>query len=200
MAQTLAASEQRRRELLADLAHELRTPLATIDGYLEGVADQVMPADQQTLQVLQAETARLRRLVDDLNAVSRAEARQLDLRLAPVKPGELVAAAVQAAQAAYAAKDVTLTAKVDPRLPGSRLMPTASARCWPTCSATPCATPHQAGVSRSPPPPPTAACSSRSPTPARASRPSCWSGSSSASTAPTPPAPTRPTAAAAASA
>jgi two-component system, OmpR family, sensor histidine kinase BaeS len=117
MAQALAASEQRRRELLADLAHELRTPLATIDGYLEGVADQVMPADQQTLKVLRAETARLRRLVDDLNAVSRAEARQLDLHPVPVQPGKLVTAAVQAAQAAYAAKDVTLSARVGPRLP-----------------------------------------------------------------------------------
>src|SRR6266540_2996441 len=72
MAEALAASEQRRRELLADLAHELRNPLATIDDYLEGVADGIMPSDEQTLQVLQAETARLRRLVDDLNAVSRA--------------------------------------------------------------------------------------------------------------------------------
>jgi two-component system, OmpR family, sensor histidine kinase BaeS len=117
MAEALEGSEQRRRQLLADLAHELRNPLATIDGYLEGVADQVMPADQQTLQVLQAETARLRRLVDDLNAVSRAEERQLDLHLARCHPGKLVSAAVQAAQATYAAKDVTLAARVDQHLP-----------------------------------------------------------------------------------
>jgi two-component system sensor histidine kinase BaeS len=117
MAQALEASEQRRRELLADLAHELRTPLATIDGYLEGVADGIMPSDQQTLQVLQAETARLRRLVDDLNAVSRAEERQLDLHLTSCQPDKLVTAALQAAQAAYTAKDVTLATRIDPRLP-----------------------------------------------------------------------------------
>ena len=117
MAEALAASEQRRRELLADLAHELRNPLATIDGYLEGVADGIMPSDEQTLQVLQAETARLRRLVDDLNVVSRAEERQLDLHLVACRPDKLVSAAVQAAQAAYTAKDVALTTRIDPHLP-----------------------------------------------------------------------------------
>ncbi len=117
MAEALQTSEQRRQELLSDLAHELRTPLATIDGYLEGVGDGVMPADQQTLRVLQAETARLRRLVDDLNAVSRAEARQLDLHLTRCQPERLVTAAVQAAQPAYTAKHVTLTANLERRLP-----------------------------------------------------------------------------------
>jgi two-component system, OmpR family, sensor histidine kinase BaeS len=117
MAEALHTSEQRRQELLADLAHELRTPLATIDGYLEGVSDGVMPSDQQTLQVLQAETARLRRLVDDLNAVSRAEERQLDLHLTRCQPDKLITAAVQAAQAAYTAKQVTLAARMDRHLP-----------------------------------------------------------------------------------
>jgi signal transduction histidine kinase len=117
MAEALHTSEQRRQELLADLAHELRTPLATIDGYLEGVSDGVMLSDQQTLQVLQAETARLRRLVDDLNAVSRAEERQLDLQLTRCQPDKLITAAVQAAQAAYTAKEVTLAARMDRHLP-----------------------------------------------------------------------------------
>ncbi len=117
MAEALETSEQRRRRLLADLAHELRTPLATIDGYLEGVADGVMPADEQTWAVLRAETSRLGRLVDDLNAVSRAEERQLELRLARWEPAKLVTAAVQAAAAAYQTKGVTLVEQVDQRLP-----------------------------------------------------------------------------------
>jgi two-component system, OmpR family, sensor histidine kinase BaeS len=117
MAEALDTAEQRRQQLLSDLAHELRTPLATIDGYLEGVGDGVMPADQQTLQVLQAETTRLRRLVDDLGAVSRAEARQLDLHLTRCQPERLISAAVQAAQAAYTTKDVALTTKLQDGLP-----------------------------------------------------------------------------------
>ena len=117
MAEALHTSEQRRQELLSDLAHELRTPLATIDGYLEGVGDGVMPADQQTLQVLQVETARLRRLVDDLGAVSRAEERQLDLQPIRCQPEELISTAVQAAEPAYTTKQVTLKAGVDRHLP-----------------------------------------------------------------------------------
>jgi two-component system sensor histidine kinase BaeS len=117
MAEALHTSEQRRQELLSDLAHELRTPLATIDGYLEGVSDGVMPADQQTLQVLQAETARLRRLVDDLGAVSRAEERQLDLQPTRCHPDELITTAIQAAQPAYNAKGVALEAGIDRDLP-----------------------------------------------------------------------------------
>ncbi len=117
MAEALETSERRRQRLLADLAHELRTPLATIDGYVEGVADGVMAADHETWKVLRTETVRLRRLVDDLNAVSRAEERQLDLRLARWEPAKLVTAAVRAAAAAYQAKGVALVERVDPHLP-----------------------------------------------------------------------------------
>jgi two-component system, OmpR family, sensor histidine kinase BaeS len=117
MAEALQTSEQRRQELLSDLAHELRTPLATIDGYLEGVADGVMAADDETWAVLRTEAARLRRLVDDLGAVSRAEARQLDLHPVRCQPDRLITTAVQAAQAAYTGKGVTLTAELEPGLP-----------------------------------------------------------------------------------
>jgi signal transduction histidine kinase len=117
MAQALESTERRRQALLADLAHELRTPLATLEGYVEGLADGVVAADPDAWRVLQAELVRLRRLVEDLETVSRIEERQLDLHLGPVAPGALVARAVQAAQPAYQAKGVTLTAGVDRSLP-----------------------------------------------------------------------------------
>jgi signal transduction histidine kinase len=113
MAQALESTERRRQALLADLAHELRTPLATLEGYVEGLADGVVAADQDAWGVLQAELVRLRRLVEDLETVSRVEERQLDLHLGPVDPGVLVVRAVQVAQPAYQAKGVTLTAGVD---------------------------------------------------------------------------------------
>jgi len=117
MAAALESAERKRRELLTDVAHELRTPLATVEGYLEGLADGVVPADPETWSLLQAETGRLRRLVDDLAKVSRAEERQLDLHSTQSNPGLLVAAAVQAAAPGYAAKGVVLETKLDRRLP-----------------------------------------------------------------------------------
>lgn len=123
MATALESAEGKRRELLTDVAHELRTPLATVEGYLEGLADGVVPADGETWSLLQAETGRLRRLVDDLAKVSRAEERQLDLHSRPSKPDGLVAAAVQAAAPAYAAKGVALETKLDRRLPSIEVDP-----------------------------------------------------------------------------
>jgi signal transduction histidine kinase len=117
MAATLEATERHRQALLADLAHELRTPLATLEGYVEGLADGVVAADQEAWTVLQAELDRLRRLTEDLTAVSRAEEHQLDLRSSPVDPGALVTRATRAAEPAYAAKGVTLQAHVDRGLP-----------------------------------------------------------------------------------
>jgi signal transduction histidine kinase len=117
MAASLEAGERRRGELLADVAHELRTPLATIQGYVEGIADGVVQPSAETWAVLGAEVQRLRRLADDLQAVSRAEERQLDLHLERTAPAELVEAAVRAAAPAYRARGVSLETAVAPRLP-----------------------------------------------------------------------------------
>ena len=66
MAASLAANEQRRTQLVGDVAHELRTPLATLNGYLEGLEDGVVKPAPQTWTLLRTETGRLTRLVDDL--------------------------------------------------------------------------------------------------------------------------------------
>jgi len=84
MAGSLEATERRRLQLVGDVAHELRTPLATLDGYLEGLEDAVVPANDETWRLLRTETARLTRLVDDLSDLWRAEAREVRLQLAPV--------------------------------------------------------------------------------------------------------------------
>ena len=117
MAASLESAELRRRQLLSDVAHELRTPLATIEGYVEAVRDGIMPASAETWIVLETECERLRRLVDDLQKVSRAEERQLDLYARPIAPASLVAAAVQEARPAYTAKGVALESAVSPSLP-----------------------------------------------------------------------------------
>ena len=81
MAGSLEATERRRLQLVGDVAHELRTPLATLDGYLEGLEDGVVEPSAETWQLLRGETRRLTRLVDDLSELWRAEARQLPLRM-----------------------------------------------------------------------------------------------------------------------
>ena len=94
MAESLEATERRRVELLGDVAHELRTPVSTLDGYLEGLLDGIVPAAPQTWVSLRHETGRLSRLVDDLRDLSRAEARQLSLTLARVDPAAVSRAAL----------------------------------------------------------------------------------------------------------
>lgn len=81
MTGSLEATERRRLQLVGDVAHELRTPLATLDGYLEGLEDGVVAPNTETWRLLRGETARLTRLVTDLQELWRAEARQLPLKV-----------------------------------------------------------------------------------------------------------------------
>ena len=117
MAAALAATERVRADLLRDVAHELRTPLATIRAYVEGLADGVVTPDALTAATLESELDRMQRLVGDLDTVSRAEERQLDLHLRPVVPADLVTAAVEAARPSFTSKGVGLAARVEPGTP-----------------------------------------------------------------------------------
>jgi two-component system sensor histidine kinase BaeS len=117
MALRLESVEATRRRLLADLGHEMRTPLATIEGYLDAAEDGVSVEDEDVLTVLRAQTARLRRLSDDIAAVSRAEEHQLDLHPVPTPPAVLVADAVAAARARATAAGIALRDRVEPGLP-----------------------------------------------------------------------------------
>jgi two-component system, OmpR family, sensor histidine kinase BaeS len=117
MASRLSSVETTRRRLLSDLAHEMRTPVATIGAYLEGIEDGVTPADGSAWAVLREQTHRLSRLAEDISAVSRAEEHQLPLSLRPVHPVDLVSDAVQAAGARFENKGVSLSTTVPTGLP-----------------------------------------------------------------------------------
>lgn len=84
LAQALEQTEQRRMALLTDVAHELRTPIMTIDSYAEGMIDGIIPVEPASLTLIQRETARMKRLVEDLALLSRAEAGQLPVNMRPV--------------------------------------------------------------------------------------------------------------------
>jgi two-component system sensor histidine kinase BaeS len=122
MAATLAGTEDTRRRLLSDLAHELRTPLATLTAYLEGIDDEVEPWNEATRGILGDQVARLARLAKDLDAVSRAEEGHLGLEIQPVSVRELAEAAVLAQSDAFRAKGVDLEAvtSVDANIPADR--------------------------------------------------------------------------------
>ena len=109
LAQRLEGMETNRRRMLADLAHEMRTPLATIDAHLEAIEDGVRELDDPTLAVLRGSTHRLGRLAHDVTAVSRAEEGQLEMSLRPTDPAVLVEVAALAAQDAFDTKGVRLT-------------------------------------------------------------------------------------------
>jgi two-component system, OmpR family, sensor histidine kinase BaeS len=109
MARRLATTDQTRRHLLADLAHELRTPLASMQATIEAINDGILPSDQTTLATLTEQSQRLHRLVGDLSAVSRAEERQLNLHPVLVSAEDLVSGVVTAARPRFDAKGISLT-------------------------------------------------------------------------------------------
>ena len=90
MASALEGAEQRRIELIGDVAHELRTPLTVLQGYLEALADGIFPASDETWAKLTLETDRLGRLAEELQELSRAQAGQLAVSLSPVSVGDAV--------------------------------------------------------------------------------------------------------------
>ena len=84
MAEKLEQVESMRRRLIGDVSHELRTPLTAIKGSMEGLMDGVLPATHETYQQIHSEADRLNRLVDDLQELSRVEARAYQLDVRPV--------------------------------------------------------------------------------------------------------------------
>ncbi|GAB3580843.1 sensor histidine kinase [Calidifontibacter terrae] len=109
----LEHTEATRRRLLSDLAHELRTPIATIEAYLDGLDDGVTTWGEEAARVLRDQTARLHRLADDLGDVSRAEEARLEVVLEPLPVHTVVESAIGALRPDYAAKGVDLRAAYD---------------------------------------------------------------------------------------
>ena len=81
LASALAETETRRVRLLGEVAHEMRTPLTAAEGYVEGLVDGVFAPDDATLGAIAEELRRLRRLAEDLSALSRAEEGRTELRV-----------------------------------------------------------------------------------------------------------------------
>jgi len=113
LAEELAETEQRRLRLLGEVAHEMRTPLTVLDGYVEGMLDNVIPTGPEELNELSAELRRLRRLADDLSALSRAEENRLNLELAYADLSDVVRAAARRLEPQIVDAGLTLVMTAD---------------------------------------------------------------------------------------
>ena len=94
MAFALSQTELRRRQLIGDVAHELRTPLGSIKSVMEGLQDGVLEAEPTTFLSVEREVNRLQRLVRDLEELSKAEAGQIPLEFKQISPNSFVESAV----------------------------------------------------------------------------------------------------------
>jgi signal transduction histidine kinase len=117
MAEKLSEVEAMRRRLIGDVSHELRTPLTAIKGSMEGLMDGVLPATPETFQQIHAEADRINRLVDDLQELSRVEARAYALDLRPVDLSSAVQTVTKRLAPQAEAKRIALDADLRPDLP-----------------------------------------------------------------------------------
>jgi two-component system OmpR family sensor kinase/two-component system sensor histidine kinase BaeS len=112
MAERLQSADRVRRDLMADVAHELRTPLAVLQGRLEGLLDGIYPRDDRHLSQLLDETKMLSRLVEDLRTVALSDAGALQLQKEPTPIDALIHDVVRSMQPDADHKGVILNAIV----------------------------------------------------------------------------------------
>ncbi len=117
MAERLDQVESMRRRLIGDVSHELRTPLTAIKGSMEGLMDGILPANDETFQQIHAEADRLNRLVDDLQELSRVEARAYQLDIRPVNILSLVQTVTKRLAPQAESKRIFLDLDLTPGLP-----------------------------------------------------------------------------------
>jgi two-component system sensor histidine kinase BaeS len=117
MASKLEQAENLRRQLIGDIAHELRTPLSTIKGSMEGLIDGVLPAENETFQEVYKEADRLQRLVQDLQDLNRVEAGVVQLKPEPIPVKTLIETARSRLNRQFEEKGVSLSVDIPAPLP-----------------------------------------------------------------------------------
>lgn len=113
MAERLQVNDRQRRDMLADISHELRTPITVIQGNVEGMLDGVYSTDEARLKSIIEETQILSRLVDDLRTLALAESGALRLKHEPTNVAELVRDAVSAFEAQGKEREIRIETVLD---------------------------------------------------------------------------------------
>ncbi len=117
MSNDLARSLELRRQMTADIAHELRTPISIILGHAEAVHDGVLPSSPETFEIVREEAERLEHLVEDLRTLSMADAGELKLSIQPYPAEELLRSAEKVYAHHARQKHVTIEVQADAALP-----------------------------------------------------------------------------------
>jgi len=121
LSENLEKNEILRKNMVADIAHELRTPLVTLRGMIEALEDGVVEPDAATIDSLKEDVLLLTRLVDDLQQLALAEAGQLELDLMPVDAGEMLRGVTARFEAELAQKGVRCVVEAPGDLPPVRV-------------------------------------------------------------------------------
>jgi len=117
MTSELDQAERLRQNLVADVAHELRTPLSVLQGNLHAILDDVYPLDKAEIAHLYDETRLLSRLVDDLRELALADAGQLGINLASIDVADVIRTAASNFEPAAESADIQLTLDLASNLP-----------------------------------------------------------------------------------
>jgi signal transduction histidine kinase len=117
MSADLARANDQRRQMVADIAHDLRSPLTVISGYLESLRDGALTPSTERFAIMYNEAQHLRCLVEDLRTLSLADAGSLPLDRHPMSPKTLLERAAAAHRHQAEQKDITLTVEVGDELP-----------------------------------------------------------------------------------
>jgi two-component system OmpR family sensor kinase/two-component system sensor histidine kinase BaeS len=123
MAEELERADLQRRNLFADIAHELRTPITILRGRLEGILDGVYSPDEANIAPALEETYLLERLVEDLRLLALAEANQRRFDMKPVRLSELTETILGLFSAQAGERNVSMHLEADPDLPEVRVDP-----------------------------------------------------------------------------
>jgi signal transduction histidine kinase len=117
MAANLEKNEQLRRNMVADVAHELRTPVSNLKGYLEAITDGIVKPDEDTIRSLNEEAASLTNLVGDLQELTLADAGKLHMTIQPEDIAHIVKETVTAHQAKSVHKELNFSVDLPQELP-----------------------------------------------------------------------------------
>jgi histidine kinase len=117
LADSLERTAQTRARLVSDLAHEIRNPLSTIEGYMEGLIDGVLPPTRETYEAIAGEAHRLKRLTRDLSTLSKAQEGAIQYAVADIDLADVARTVIDTLEPQYEVNEVDLRIALNETLP-----------------------------------------------------------------------------------